>query len=78
MSAFLSGGKRRVSRADRQLACVIRKCNMMLQRARVTSADSSYRHDDDEYHVDALGGCSSEEDEDEEEKNEVSKIKKSD
>lgn len=32
MSAYVSGGKRRVSRKDSSLACVIRKCSSLLNR----------------------------------------------
>jgi hypothetical protein len=39
MSAYVSGGKRRVARTDSSLACVIRRCNSVLCRAASPSSD---------------------------------------
>ena len=55
LSGYVSGGKRRVSRADSQMACVLRKCVAMLQLAHNRTQESRTQWTD-EQQINALGG----------------------
>lgn len=60
LSGFVSGGKRRVARADSHLACVLRKCVAMLQLSQNTYQESSLTSAQwtEEQQIEALGGMS--------------------
>lgn len=47
MSAYLSGGKRRVARCDEKVGCVIRRCSTRLYRASLNVGEDGEAQDDD-------------------------------